>query len=357
MIRRLSCPQAGDLAGTLLPAPRLPDDGRDCFCGYSRFALLNIFRALRFVPGTKVLLPAYVCDVLLLPFAELGIEPVYYGITDDFQVDWATVKVVPATRAIITVNYFGFSLDYPAVEAFARQNGLLWINDNAHGFASTLKGCELETFGHVSVTSFRKVIPALNGAHIRINRDDLLPMKEELDRLNSAGCKEAPWRYLASGVLCRLGLRLRSLPDFSDIAGFRDSDMRRLRLAPGASRMYRSADRALIRERRRAVYAAVAELATGYGFLEFRPGQLCEGNSPMAFPVIVRDRTAWAKILRQSRTKQMDIHTWPSLPAEVAADNVLESRDRWYRTLCFPVHQDLDKGAYVEQLRRVLDAI
>jgi dTDP-4-amino-4,6-dideoxygalactose transaminase len=357
MIRRLCCPSLAELAGAALPAPVLPDNGRTSFCGYGRFALLNLFRVLGFDRGTKILLPAYICDVVELPLTELGMVPVYYGITDEFQVDWAAFPDLTGIRAMITVNYFGLSLDFQRIEEFAGRHGLIWINDNAHGFASNWNGRPLEAFGHVSITSFRKVVPTLNGALLRLNRDDLVPLKRELDRLTGEGFSESPWRYLASGILCRLRLRFRQLPDFSDIGGFRDTDCGRFRLAPGAARVYCSAGRERIRERRRAVYGALTGLCAGYDFLTVHPGLLREGNSPLVFPVTVPDPAAWSRILKQSRLRGIDIHTWPSLPEAVVAGNICGSVDRWRQLLCFPVHQDMAPDDCVEQIKKVLDAI
>jgi perosamine synthetase len=336
----------------------LPDQAAS-YAGYGRFALLNVLKSLGFGPGDRVLLPAYICDVVLLPLGELGIEPVYYGITADFQVDWDSVRLFPGTRALVSVNYFGFSQDYPAISGFATRNGLVWINDNAHGFASCLGERPLEEFGDFSFTSFRKVIGSLNGARVLINNARFASLKGELDRLNGGGAAEPRTRYLLAAALRTTGLRLRGIPDFSDPTGFSEDDPKKYRIDGLALRALALSDEALIRKRRRALYLAVEEflLARGYGFLTPVPGLLRDGNSPLLFPVVARDREAWLAVLRSSRSQGLDLHSWPSLPAAVLETNSFAAVDLWRRLLFLPLHQDLEAAQYLSLLQRVLDAV
>lgn len=329
------------------------------YAGYSRFALLNILKVLGFGAGTRVLLPAYICDVVLLPLAELGIEPVYYGITGDFQVDFGTVRVSPDTRALITVNYFGISLDYGAIEAFTRENGLVWVNDNAHGFASCCGNRKLEEFGDVSVTSFRKIIPSLNGSRILINNRSYGYLKRELDRLNDSGATESGGRYFIGNMLRSLGISLRSFPDYSDIRGFEDRNPCKYRLDDLSLKLLLISDEKSIRERRRELFFKIEDFfKTGnYGFMGMPSNILKENNSPMVFPIIVEDNRIWKSILHKSRELGVDIHTWPSLPREVIERNQYKSVDMWEKLLFLPLHQDMDAGAYLPLLKRVFDAV
>lgn len=334
-------------------------DERTSYTGYARFALLNVLKLLGVGRGDRILLPAYICDVVLLPLVELGIEPVYYCITPDFQVDWKSVELKPATRAFLSVNYFGVSQDFSSIADFCAANDLVWLNDNANGFASCLVGQSLEGFGDFSFTSFRKVIGSLNGGRVRINNDRFLPLKGELDRMNGSAPPEPRFRYMVSAALRTAGVRLRPLPDFSDPRGFCEDDLKGYRLDDLASKQLGESDEAMIRQRRRALYQAleVFLLASGSKKMLPVPRLLREGNSPLVLPVATANRDMWLALLRQARRQGLDLHTWPSLPGPVLDHNICGAADLWERMLFLPLHQDLDAEAYLSLLEKVLDAV
>lgn len=359
MIRRTPQLASGYLVRLALASPDSSPDPAVSYAGYGRTCLFNLFRLLGIGVGDRVLLPAYICDVVVLPCAELGIEPVYYAITDDFKVAWDSVRVQPGTRAIITVNYFGFSQDYSAVETFAQQHGLIWINDNAHGFASCHGDTPLERFGDISVTSFRKVIPVRNGASVRFNSDTYRGLREGFELLCREMPKEPRLRYAAGALLHSFGISVRRLPDFSSITAFADDDMRRYRIDSLALKLLTSSNTALIRKRRRDLYIQIGEIVAHSGIDSMAPvsNLFQEGNSPLVFPVIVTDRTVWLNILRRSRETGLDIHTWPSLPAAVIKTNCCNAVEQWRKFVFLPVHQDIDATVYLPLLSKVLHVL
>jgi len=329
------------------------------YSGYSRFALRNILSLLAFPRGSRILLPAYICDVVLLPFAELGLEPAFYRITDDFQVDLSSLVVAPNTSAILTVNYFGMSIDFPAVDAFAQKHGLVWINDNAHGYASVHGTMPLDEFGDFSITSFRKVLPTINGARARINRPSYKHLIPHLDLLNNSGPREhAMARFLLVTLLGAMKYRPWKHPDYTDITAFSEPDIMPQHLDRLSAHVLMTTDDRLVRERRHALYGQVEKfLGTGkYPFIKVIDGLMNNGNSPMLFPIIVPDQERWRSILETSRSQGIDIHTWPSMPRDVIRDNIFGSVDRWKTLLCLPIHQDLDGDEYCASLKKVFDA-
>ncbi|MBU5615234.1 DegT/DnrJ/EryC1/StrS family aminotransferase [Geomonas azotofigens] len=341
-----------------LPGTAPSGDDRTSYTGYARFALLNVLKVLGLGRGDRVLIPAYICDVVLLPLAELGIEPVYYRVTPDFQVDWESVEAKPGSRAFISVNYFGVSQDFGAIADFCVAHNLVWLNDNAHGFASRAGERSLEEFGDFSFTSFRKVIGSLNGGRVRINSDRFLPLKEEVDRLN-AGAPESRQRYVAAATLRTAGIRLRALPDFSDPRGFSEDDIKGYRVDPLALRQLAACDEASIRRSRRGLYQTLELYLLARGRAEMLPipRLLREGNSPLVLPVVTPNRPTWLELLRSARRRGLDLHTWPSLPAPVLDDGTWGAADLWGRMLYLPLHQDLEAESYLPLLQKVLDAV
>ena len=39
-----------------------------------------------------IMLPEYICDILLDPLKDLGIKPIFYQINEDFTTDWKSLK-------------------------------------------------------------------------------------------------------------------------------------------------------------------------------------------------------------------------------------------------------------------------
>ena len=328
--------------------------------GYSRFALYNFLKLLHLDDGSRVLLPAYICDVVLLPFTELALEPVYYGVTDRFQIDFSTVRLSPKTKAIITVNYFGMSQDFDAIKSFVSEHQLVWINDNSHGFASSHGERKLELFGDFSITSFRKVLPTLNGARARINNEVYSDMRSELSRLNRPAATESKLlRFLAATLLGNLHYRPWRHPDYSDVMAHSEEDIMAFSLDRRSGSVLRMTAEKYIQERRYHLYQAVDSflLQEQYEFLEPVPGLLQPGNSPMVYPLMVEDQRHWKAILRASRVLGIDIHTWPSMPREVIAGDLFGSVTRWQQLLFLPINQDLNAIRYCSRLAEVFDSV
>ena len=258
ILRNPSLPFSELLAALLTPGgDNQFSEGSVSYTGYSRYALLNILKLLGLNEKTKILVPAYICDAVLLPFFELGIEPVYYGLRDDFNADFNTIKVLPGTKAIITVNYFGCSPDYEKIETFVRDQNLIWINDNAHGFASSYGEKKLEKFGDVSVTSLWKIIPSLNGSLVSINNPKYLNIKPELDRLGEVGESEPTLLYLLRNTTKRFGVKLKAFPDFTDIAAFAQTSIMGYSFDSLSKKISIISDQEEIRKKRRFLYMEI----------------------------------------------------------------------------------------------------
>lgn len=57
-------------------------------------------------------------------------------------------------RVVVTVDLFGLSADYRAIEDICKYEGLLLLEDAAQGFGSSIKGKRACSFGDISTTSF-----------------------------------------------------------------------------------------------------------------------------------------------------------------------------------------------------------
>jgi DegT/DnrJ/EryC1/StrS aminotransferase family len=157
-----------------LPAP-LDRPGTQFF-GFARMALFAGLKLLGIKPGDNVLLPSYICNVVIAPFAELSIEVRFYAVDENLQpvFESASAIVDHRTRALLAVNYFGFPQNFDPIRDFCSRHGLYLIEDNTHGFLSCNGATPLGTFGDIGLVAFRKTVGIPDGAALFINDQNLI---------------------------------------------------------------------------------------------------------------------------------------------------------------------------------------
>jgi len=147
-------------------------DDRFRFFAYGRHALYEALRMANVGEGDVVLLPEYICRETLAAAHALGTGIAYYPVDRALRMA-VRPDALPAARAIVAVNYFGFPQDLEPFEAYCGKNGAVLIEDNAHGFLSRdYQGRYLGTRGDLGVFSFRKSLPIVNGSGLALNRPE-----------------------------------------------------------------------------------------------------------------------------------------------------------------------------------------
>lgn len=117
----------------------------------------------------KVYLPYYTCEVVLEPFAKLGIEYEFYHI--DIYLEIRDQFDLKADEALLYVNYYGLKQSY--VESLAVKVGEQLIVDNTQAFyAKPIKGID-------SFYTCRKFFGVPDGAYLYT--DKLLDVELEQD--------------------------------------------------------------------------------------------------------------------------------------------------------------------------------
>jgi len=169
-------------ASARLPTPL--DGANVRFFAFARTALAAGLGLLGLKPGDNVLLPSFMCDVVMAPFVELSIEPRFYDLDEKLgpDLDAAQTLLDGRTRALMAVNYFGFAPDFEAIRGFCDEHGLYFVEDNAHGFLSRRGERPLGTFGDIAIESFRKILGLLDGAALLVNAPGLDCARLPVDR-------------------------------------------------------------------------------------------------------------------------------------------------------------------------------
>ena len=71
----------------------------------------------------EILMPEYLCDVLIDPLEDLGIKPNFNKINKDFTTDWKNLnkKAKGKIKALLFINYFGYEENKKSLKIFVKK--------------------------------------------------------------------------------------------------------------------------------------------------------------------------------------------------------------------------------------------
>ena len=132
-------------------------------CASGTDALVLALRAMGVGPGDAVLCPSFTFCATAEVAVLVGATPVFVDVdAATFNIDSNEIAGAVETaknaglrpKAIIPVDLFGLPADYGAVQAAAKAENLLVLDDAAQGFGATCNTRRLGTFGQATATSF-----------------------------------------------------------------------------------------------------------------------------------------------------------------------------------------------------------
>ena len=183
-------------------------------CANGTDALLLPLMAHGVGPGDAVFCPSFTFAATAEVVALRQAEPVFVEIDPDtYDIDPASleaaIEMVVAEgrltpRAIIPVDLFGLSANYPAIMAVAEKHGLVVIEDAAQSIGGKLGNGMCGSFGHVGSTSFYPAKPLGcygDGGAMFTNDDE---MAETLRSLAFHGKGETQYDNVRVGINSRL---------------------------------------------------------------------------------------------------------------------------------------------------------
>lgn len=324
-----------------LPPPLAGRDVR--YYSYGRYAILEALKLAGVKPGDTVLFPEYVCRENLAAIHALSARVEFFPVNEALELAVSPDRL-PAARAVMAVNYFGFPQNLSPFEEYCRRTGAILIEDNAHGFLSReASGRYLGTRGDIGVFSFRKSIPLPNGSGMIVNHPErTAPLAPQL-----------PYVTYDTSRVFRAKTLLRNLPRWHmtgllyGLIGL-DRTIRRLRtgedymksdadaeqVLPGRPEpdarladILRSLDVGYEISRRRALYSAIDTVVTARGGRPVFP-DLPEGVAPYGYPFRAPSGSL-ERIKAALRTLRLDCHLWPELPSEIGPRAPTHYRSVW----------------------------
>ena len=179
-------------------------------------AIAAMFFALDLPAGSEVMVPSYTFFASIVPMRLFGLVPVFVDInphTLNFDVEDARRALTRNTRAVFPVHWFGNPCDMDDIGAFAREHGLIVLEDVAHAPGAALQGKFLGNWSRMAIFSYQlsKPLPGIEGGM------GVYKERGDFERATTFGHsdlpaefpRESPYhKYVGTG----LGLKLRMHP-------------------------------------------------------------------------------------------------------------------------------------------------
>ncbi len=143
-------------------------------------ALTGMFFALtaELPPGSEIMVPSYTFFATIVPMRLFGFVPVFVDIdpqTLNFDLEDAKRKLTKNTRAVLPVHWIGLPCPMDAICDWAKEKGLIVLEDACHTQGAKLNGKRMGTWGRMGAYSFQlsKALPGFEGGIANYqNRDD-----------------------------------------------------------------------------------------------------------------------------------------------------------------------------------------
>ena len=131
-------------------------------------ALLSMFFALNLPPGSEIMVPSYTFFATIVPMRLFGLVPVFVDInprTLNFDLEDAKNRLTPNTKAVLPVHWIGLPCDMDAICDWAKEKGLIVLEDAAHAQYAKVKGIHTGAWGEMGIFSYQmsKPLPGIEG--------------------------------------------------------------------------------------------------------------------------------------------------------------------------------------------------
>jgi dTDP-4-amino-4,6-dideoxygalactose transaminase len=179
-------------------------------------ALATMFFALGLPPGSEIMVPSYTFFATIVPMRLFGLVPVFVDIdprTLNFDLEDAQRRLTKNTKAVLPVHWIGLPADMDHIGDWAKQKGLIVLEDSCHAHGAKLRGKLMGTWGEMAAFSFQatKPLPGIEGGMANYQH------KEHYERGATFGHYDLPTAFPANSDYRQyygsgLGLKLRMHP-------------------------------------------------------------------------------------------------------------------------------------------------
>jgi dTDP-4-amino-4,6-dideoxygalactose transaminase len=131
-------------------------------------ALMSMYFATGFPPGTEIMVPSYTFYGGVVVMRFFGYVPVFIDIdpkTACFDVEDCKRKLNKNVKAVGPMHSWGLPCEMDKIGAFAKEHGLLVLEDAAHAHGASMQGKRMGAWGDMAIFSFQgtKPLPSIEG--------------------------------------------------------------------------------------------------------------------------------------------------------------------------------------------------
>jgi len=314
---------------------------------HARTALWYGLQKLSLKKGQVILVPDYVCDVVLHPVEALEIRVVFYPVDDCFNPDWQRLELIQqseSAHALLMVHYFGQPQNIGMFSDFCRRYGMMLIEDNAHGYGGNLHNKPLGSYGHLGISSPRKQLHTNSGGILYLSGQEVECPQSEFEEYPLTASDENPLRLLLRSlpVLKLLFRRLfLTQPVYSDPSTFPEDHIDHFAADPDSVAAIMAEDWPHHASKRREAWKAWSAFVLQYGLQPVWKEPHPE-SCPWALPVYAKNRSERLRWLEWGWRNGLSVFPWPTLPESILQDDIV-SNNRWHRLFCIGLDTLPDK--------------
>ena len=285
----------------------------------------------------KIMMPEYICDVLLDPLKKLGVKPIFYRIKDNFTTDWHSIKknYQNSVKALVVLNYFGFEEEKKKFSDFCKKKKIFLIEDDCHSLNLYKRKNNFSDFGFFST---RKILKkSYSGGMLQINRNS----KKYL--LSNIRLKKYKVTYFTifnnyfenNFLLIKRFLKSKffNMPNYSRLNSIKNKKIFDDYLIDDFSKSILTKKNLIkIKKIRYKNYILWKKFCKTIKSTEIIKRNLNKNRIPWLFPVFIKDKEIRKKIFRFGWKNGYSIISWPSLP-----DQLINKRNKnmWNKLVCF----------------------
>ena len=307
--------------------------------GRTAFKYGLIFLGLK--KSDKIMLPEYICDVLLEPLKKLGIKPIFYKINNDFTVNYTSLKknYNKSVKALVIINYFGFEECKRKYHLFCKERNIFLIEDNSHFIKSRL--IYKNNYSHYEFYSNKKIIKEIfSGASLNINKKRFKNLNKFKSNLQlqkfKISLKMIFNKFLEIKFLIfkrYIKFKFLKMPNYTKLNEINNNKIKKdYKIDDYSKNILKNINLDKIKKERQKNYEKWKIICGNNKLFQVINRQKPMENIPWLFPVFVNNPIFRKKIFDYGWKNGYSIISWPSLPK----NNINHcTKNIWNKLICF----------------------
>ncbi len=302
------------------------------YYSHARTALKHGILSIGLKKDDHILIPEYICDVLLHPIYNIGLKPIFFPIRDNFEPNWNVMKSLTSkkTKALIMVHYFGQPQNIEQYVSFCKKNELKLIEDNAHGHNGSYKGKKIGTFGDIGITSPRKIININSGGLLYI--DSKYKVQDNFNTYKPTFMRSL---NISTNLKIKIKKIFKKRPSYEDPTAFREVAISDYLIDKKSYNTLLNNDWDLLIKERRKQYDKLNTFVLESSLKPVYKSLSADCN-PWCFPALAKDQKEAIRWFDWGWKNNKEIFSWPTLPKEILtkSDKCIEL---WKKLICFKI--------------------